>query len=95
MPMKSSLVTGGITIGVTDLVPTVGWALGGCRGLVPASLSSLITLWASRRSRVSWLCSDHASSDSGRRRPHSSLLDRFPQPLRVREHWGFRRALRG
>ncbi|HEM8999466.1 hypothetical protein QZN01_06480 [Burkholderia cenocepacia] len=42
MPVKSSLVTGGITIGVTDLVPTVDWVLGGCRGPVPASLSSLI-----------------------------------------------------
>ncbi|CAM2168107.1 conserved hypothetical protein [Burkholderia latens] len=42
MPMKSSLVTGGITIGVTDLVPTVDWILGGCKGPIPASLSSLI-----------------------------------------------------
>ncbi|KVC81369.1 hypothetical protein [Burkholderia ubonensis] len=42
MPMKSSLVTGGITIGVTDLVPTVDWVLGGCKGPIPASLSSLI-----------------------------------------------------
>ncbi|WP_176016658.1 hypothetical protein [Burkholderia sp. BCC0398] len=42
MPVKSSLVTGGITIGALDLVPTVDWVLGGCRGPVPASLSSLI-----------------------------------------------------
>ncbi|MCA8045460.1 hypothetical protein [Burkholderia arboris] len=42
MPVKSSLVTGGITIGALDLVPTVDWVLGGCKGPVPASLSSLI-----------------------------------------------------
>ncbi|KVT86253.1 hypothetical protein WT25_10885 [Burkholderia territorii] len=42
MAVKSSLVTGGITIGVTDLVPTVDWILGGCKGPIPASLSSLI-----------------------------------------------------
>lgn len=56
MPMKSSLVTGGITIGVTDLVPTVDWVLGGCRGPVPASLSSLIAglLAAAFHAGVNW-----------------------------------------
>ncbi|UVS88041.1 hypothetical protein EFP18_23695 [Burkholderia glumae] len=54
--MKSSLVTGGITIGVTDLVPTVDWVLGGCRGPVPASLSSLIAglLAAAFHAGVNW-----------------------------------------
>ncbi|HDR8980732.1 TPA: hypothetical protein QDA90_004329 [Burkholderia vietnamiensis] len=42
MPMKSSLVSGGITLGVTDLIPTVDWALGGFHGSVPTSASSLV-----------------------------------------------------
>jgi len=42
MPVKSSLVSGGITLGVTELVPAVDWVLGGCRGPVPTSVSSLI-----------------------------------------------------
>ncbi|WP_257756649.1 hypothetical protein [Burkholderia glumae] len=56
MAVKSSLVTGGITIGVTDLVPTVDWVLGGCRGPVPASLSSLIAglLAAAFHAGVNW-----------------------------------------
>lgn len=42
MPMKSSLVSGGITLGVTDLIPTVDWALGGFHGPVPTSAASLV-----------------------------------------------------
>ncbi|HDR9132614.1 TPA: hypothetical protein QDA91_003751 [Burkholderia vietnamiensis] len=42
MPMKSSLVSGGITLGVTDLIPTVDWALGGFHGAVPTSAASLV-----------------------------------------------------
>ncbi|MDR6381849.1 hypothetical protein [Paraburkholderia caribensis] len=36
------LVTGGLTIGAADLVPTVNWALGGFHGAAPANLSALI-----------------------------------------------------
>ncbi|MDR8087765.1 hypothetical protein KPB05_09860 [Burkholderia gladioli] len=67
MPMKSSLVTGGITIGVTDLVPTVDWVLGGCRGPVPASLSSLIAglLAAAFHAGVNWFAERAESRSAG------------------------------
>ncbi|MFM0022211.1 hypothetical protein [Paraburkholderia azotifigens] len=39
---KSSLVSGGVTLGVTELVPAVEWAIGGFRGPAPASVASLI-----------------------------------------------------
>ena len=57
MPVKSSLVTGGITIGALDLVPTVDWVLGGCKGPVPASLSSLIAAFAATaiHAAINWI----------------------------------------
>lgn len=39
---KSSLVSGGVTLGVTELVPAVEWAISGFHGAAPASVSSLI-----------------------------------------------------
>ncbi|MEM5371376.1 hypothetical protein V4C53_35825 [Paraburkholderia azotifigens] len=39
---KSSLVSGGVTLGVTELVPAVEWAISGFRGPAPASVASLI-----------------------------------------------------
>jgi hypothetical protein len=38
----SSLITGGLTVSAAELVPAVEWILGGCRGPVPASVSSLV-----------------------------------------------------
>ncbi|WP_244128556.1 hypothetical protein [Burkholderia gladioli] len=78
--MKSSLVTGGITIGVTDLVPTVDWVLGGCRGPVPASLSSLIAglLAAAFHAGVNWFAERAASRDAGAGAAPESIV--VPKP---------------
>ncbi|SAK53731.1 hypothetical protein AWB78_01354 [Caballeronia calidae] len=42
MPNTSSLITGGLTVGATQLVPAVEWVLSGCHGSVPESVSTLI-----------------------------------------------------
>lgn len=40
--MNKALISGGLTIGAADIIPTVDWALSGFKGAVPANLSALI-----------------------------------------------------
>ncbi|MGN6589313.1 MAG: hypothetical protein ACTHKE_03375 [Sphingomicrobium sp.] len=42
MLTKNSLITGGAVLGATDLLPTVEYVLGGCKGPIPTSVASLI-----------------------------------------------------
>lgn len=42
MNKTSSLLTGGLTVGATELLPAVEWVMGGCHGAVPTSVSSLV-----------------------------------------------------
>lgn len=40
--MNKAIISGGLTVGAAELVPTVEWALGGFKGPAPANLAALI-----------------------------------------------------
>ncbi|CAB3784189.1 hypothetical protein [Pararobbsia alpina] len=40
--MNKAIISGGLTVSATDLVPTINWAISGFHGLPPANLSGLV-----------------------------------------------------